>query len=251
MPASPDLRQLPIGGALEAGWRLFLKSLPAVFLPLWFACVINAVPDAFAGGGTRGIPISGTTIVITVVCWLVESALYGAAIQRLDDSVTGTTRSHTDALRIGMRAAVAILVGDLLYNLATWIGFFLLVVPGVILGTTLAFFAFAAVLDRKHLLDALGYSHALAWPRWWRSSAVLSAPAIVLLIYDVIAGWPDIMHAVQQLGSGNLLTAPAPSHLWYDLGLMPVIGAGVWCYVLAVCYVQYRNLQAHAQGGKL
>ncbi|MDE2274599.1 MAG: hypothetical protein KGL00_10440, partial [Gammaproteobacteria bacterium] len=88
--------------------------------------------------------------------------------------------------------------------------------------------------------------HALAWPQWWRSSAVLSAPAIVLLIYDVIASWPDIMSAVRQLGSGKLLAASAPSSLWYDLGLMPVIGACVWCYVLAACYVQYRNLQAHA-----
>ncbi|MGH8291943.1 MAG: hypothetical protein ACRESA_00545 [Gammaproteobacteria bacterium] len=232
--------------ALEAGGRLFLKSLPTVFLPVWFACVINAVPDAFAGGGTLGISISRTTIVITVVCWLVESALYGAAIQRLDDCFTATTRSYREALHIGVRAAVAILIGDLLYNLATWIGFFLLVVPGVILGTTWAFFAYAVILDRKNVLEMLGYSHALAWPQWWRSSAVLSVPAIVLLIYDVIAGWPDIMSAVQQLGSGNLLTAPVPPSLWYDLGLMPVIGACVWCYVLAVCYVQYRNLQAHA-----
>ncbi|MBU6470230.1 MAG: hypothetical protein KGJ17_02995 [Gammaproteobacteria bacterium] len=246
MLATPETRQLPIGESLEAGWRLFLKSLPAVFLPVWFACVINAVPDAFAGGGALGISISRTTILVTVVCWLVESAFYGAAIQRLDDCITGATRSHREALRIGVRAAVAILIGDLLYNLVTWIGFLLLVVPGVILGTTLAFFAYAAVLDRKHLLDTLGYSHALAWPQWWRSSAVLSAPAIVLLIYDVIASWPDIMSAVRQLGSGNLSAASAPPSLWYELGLMPVIGAVVWCYVLAVCYVQYRNLQAHA-----
>ncbi|HKV97150.1 MAG TPA: hypothetical protein VJR90_06680 [Gammaproteobacteria bacterium] len=246
MPASPELGQLPIGAALEAGWRLFLKSLPAIFLPLWVAGVINALPGVFAGGGTLGISISRTTIAITVICWLVESALYGAAIQRLDDCFSGATRSYADALRIGVRAAVAILIGDLLYNIVTWIGFFLLIVPGVILGTTWAFFAYAAVLDRKNLLETLGYSHALAWPQWWRSSAVLSAPAIVLLIYDVIASWPDIMGAVQQLGSGNLLTASVPPKLWYDLGLMPVVGACVWCYVLAVCYVQYRNLQARA-----
>lgn len=246
MPASPELHQLPIGGTLEAGWRLFLKSLPAVFWPVWFAGVINAVPFLFAGGGAPGASINRTTIVITVLCWLVESALYGTAIQRLDDWFTGATRSYAEALRIGVRAAAAILIGDLLYNIATWAGFFLLIVPGVILGTTWAFFAYAAVLDRKNLLEMLGYSHALAWPQWWRSSAVLSAPAIVLLIYDVIASWPDIMSAVRQLGSGNLSAASAPPRLWYDLGLMPVVGAVVWCYVLAVCYVQYRNLQARA-----
>lgn len=188
--------------------------------------------------------ITRSTILITVICWLVESALYGAAITRLDACYSGATRSYSRSLQTGIHAAIAILVGDLLYNIATWVGFILLIVPGVILGTTLAFFAYAAVLDRKNVLDVLGYSHQLAWPQWWRSSAVLSAPAIALLIYDVIAGWPDIMSAVQQLGSGNLSATSAPAKLWYDLGLMPLLGAVVWCYVLSVCYVLYRNLKA-------
>lgn len=244
--AAAGLSQLPIGAALEEGWRLFGKSLSAVFLPVWAACLVDALPAVFGGGGLLNFRFTRNTILITVLCWLVESGLYGAAILRLDACASGLTRSYADSLRAGACAALTILVADLLYNLATWVGFFLLVLPGAILGTTLAFFAYAAVLDRKNILDVLGYSHRLARPQWWRSSAVLSAPAVVLLVYDVIAGWPDIMNAVQQLGSGNLLSASPPANLWYDLGLMPFLGAGVWCYVLAVCYVQYRNLKIRA-----
>lgn len=229
-----------------AGWRLFLKSLPVIFLPVWCACLVDAVPGVFGGGGLLNFSITRSTLLITVICWLAESVLYGAAIARLDACSTGTPRSTAEVLRTSMRAALAVLIGDLLYNIVTWVGFFLLIVPGVILGTTLAFFAYAAVLDRKHLLDVLGYSHQLAWPQWWRSSVVLSAPAIALLIYDVIAGWPDIMSAVNQLGSGSLTAASAPADWWYNLGLMPLLGALVWCYVLAACYVQYRILKAHA-----
>ena len=248
MAGSTELPQLPIGAALDEGWRLFIKSLPTVFFPVWLACVVDAMPGVFGGGGVLSFRITRSVILVTVVCWLVESALYGAAIVRLNDFACGVTGDWRRALSTGARAAIAILVGDLLYNIASWIGVFLLIVPGLILGTTLAFFAYAAVLDRKNVLDVLGYSHRLAWPQWWRSSAVLSAPAITLLIYDVIAGWPGIMNAVQQLGSGNLLAASTPANMWYDLGLMPLLGAGVWCYVLAVCYVQYRNLKARAAG---
>ena len=246
MAESSELSRLPIGAALDEGWRLFIKSLPAVFLPVWLACLVEAMPGVLGGGGALTFRITRSAILVTAVCWLVESALYGAAIVRLDDFARGVAGDWRRALGTGVRAAIAILVGDLLYNIASWVGFFLLIVPGLILGTTLAFFAYAAVLDRKNLLDVLGYSHQLAWPQWWRSSAVLSTPAIALLIYDVIAGWPDIMNAVQQLGSGNLPTASPPANLWYDLGLMPLLGAGVWCYVLAVCYVQYRNLKVRA-----
>ncbi|MBU6420633.1 MAG: hypothetical protein KGL98_04505 [Gammaproteobacteria bacterium] len=247
MGATAKPLQLPIGAALEEGWRLFLKSLPAVFLPLWAACLVDALPGVFGGGGLLNFQLTRNVILITVLCWLVESGLYGAAILRMDACAAGVTRSYADSLRAGAGAALTILVGDLLYNLATWVGFFLLILPGVILGTTLAFFACAAVLDRKNIVEVIGYSHRLARPQWWRSSAVLSAPAIVLLVYDVIAGWPDIMSAVRQLSSGNLSPAASPVNLWYDLGLMPVVGALVWCYVLAVVYVQYRNLKARAR----
>lgn len=247
MGAAAELGQLPIGAALEEGWRLFGKSLSAVFLPVWAACLVDALPGVFGGGGLLNFQFTRSAILITLLCWLVESGLYGAAILRLDACATGLARSYMDSLRAGVAAALTILIGDLLYNLATWIGFFLLVLPGVMLATTLAFFAYAAVLDRKNVVEVLGYSHRLASPQWWRSSAVLSAPAIVLLVYDVIAAWPDIMSAVRQLSSGNLSSTASPANLWYDLGLMPLVGALVWCYVLAVCYVQYRNLKARAQ----
>jgi hypothetical protein len=241
--ASTEPSELPINAALVEGWRLFLRSLPAIFFPVWLACVVDAIPGIYGGGGVLTGSIDHRAIIITIICWLVESALFGAAISRLDQFVRGVAADYRRALAAGAHATIAILIGDLLYNIVAWIGLLLFIVPGLILGTTLAFFAYAAVLDRKNVVDILGYSHALAWPHWGRSSVVLSAPAIVLMIYDVIAGWPDIMNAVQQLASGNLSPASVPSNSWYDLGLMPVVGGFVWCYVLAACYVQYRNLK--------
>lgn len=218
-----------------------------IFLPLWIACIVDVAPDAFAGGGLFTGSISAMTFIVTIVAWLVESALFGGAISKLDAFTTGSTLSYGQALRIGIRAAPAILIGDLLYNIASWAGFIFFIVPGIILGTTLAFFAYAAVLDRKNVLDVLGYSHLLTWPHWWRTSVVISVPAIVLFIYDVIAGWPDIMSAVHQLGTGQVPSAPSLANPWYDYGLMPLVGGIVWCYVLSVCYLQYRKLKVRAE----
>lgn len=237
---------LPIGATLDEGWSLFLKSLPVIFLPLWLACIVDVVPDAFAGGGLLTGSINAMTFTVTIVAWLVESALFGGAIARLDAFTTEDPMSYLQAMRIGIRAAPAILIGDLLYNIASGVGFLFFILPGIILGTTLAFFAYAAVLDRKNMLDALGYSHRLTWPYWWRTSMVISVPAIVLFIYDVVAGWPDIMSAIHRLSAGGLPSAASLANPWYDYGLMPLVGGIVWCYVLSVCYLQYRNLKEHA-----
>ncbi|MGA9851407.1 MAG: hypothetical protein WBR15_00505 [Gammaproteobacteria bacterium] len=237
---------LPIGATLDEGWRLFLKSLPIIFLPLWIAGIVDTAPDAFAGGGLLTGSITWTTFILTIVAWLVESALFGCAIAKLDSFATGTTLSYGKALGIGARFAPVILVGDLLYNIASWAGFLFFIMPGILLGTTLAFFAYAAVLDRKNVLDALGYSHRLTWPHWWRTSVVISVPAIVLFIYDVLAGWPEIMSAVHQLGAGQASSAPSLTNPWYDYGLMPLLSGIVWCYALSVCYVQYHKLKTRA-----
>lgn len=237
---------LPVGTTLAAGWSLFLRSLTVIFLPVWIAGIVDALPDAFAGGGLFNASMSGSVLVVTLLAWLAESALYGSAIAKLDAFVAGAPLSYAGALRRGMRAAPAILVGDLLYNLASWGGFLVLIVPGVILGTTLAFFAYTAVLDRKNMLDALGYSHTLTWPDWWRTSVVISVPAIVLFIYDIIAGWPDIMNALRQVNMGQLPSTASVQDPWLDIGLIPLLGALVWCYVLSVCYEQYRRLKLRA-----
>ena len=245
MSSTPD-RRLPIGPTLHAGWRLFLQSLSALFLPLWVACIVDAVPGVYAGGGLFTGGISWKSTVITLVAWLVEGFLYAYAIAKLDSWVQHTNVASASLRRTAKRAVPAVIIGDLIYNIAGWGGLLLFVVPGIILGTTLAFFAYAAVLDRKNILDALAYSHALAWPEWWRTSLVISVPAIVLLIYDVIAGWPYIMNAAQLLAAGQIPSTATLTHPWYDLGLMPLLGGIVWSYVLAVLYVQYRGLQQRA-----
>ncbi len=237
----------PIGTTLDEGWRLFLQSLMVIFLPVWVAGIVDVLPDALAGGGLLTGSLNWSVLAVTVPAWLVEGALYGIAIAKLNAVATGERLSYTRALRLGIRAAPAVVIGDLVYNLASWGGLLLFIVPGIILGTTLAFFAYAAVLDRKNFLDALSYSHTLTWPDWWRTSVVISVPAIALFVFGVIAGWSDIMSAMRQVSMGQMPSATSLVNPWYDFGLMPLLGGIVWCYVLAVCYVQYRKLQARAE----
>ncbi len=237
---------LPIGDTLTESWRLFLKSIAVIILPLWIAGLMDVLPSIFTGGGLLTGSLSLWMLAVTVAAWLVESILFGSAIAKLHAYATQCELSYVSAIRIGIRVAPALLIGDLLYNLAACGGFILFIVPGIILGTTLAFFAYAAVLDHKRTFNALGYSHKLAWPDWWRTSIVISAPAIVLFIYDVIAGWPDIMSALQTATSGHMPSTTSLMNPWYDLGLMPLLGAVVWCYVLAVCYLQYIQLKKRA-----
>lgn len=246
MPAGRGAAPLPIHGSLGEGWRLFLKCLTAIFLPLWAAGFVDAVPSEFAGGGLLTGNLEVRALLVTLVAWCLESVLYGYSIARLDARARDVPLTHGQAWRMGLRALPAVLIGDLIYNIAAWGGLLVFVLPGIILGTTLVFFAYAAVLDRKNVIEALAYSHALAWPHWWRTSVVISVPAVVLLAYGVIMGWPAILSAVRALATGQLPNVKSVINPWYDLGLMPVLGAVVWAYVLCVLYAQYRALKARA-----
>lgn len=246
MPGEMDAR-LPVAQPLADSWGLFRRCLPVLFLPLWAANFADAVPGVWAGGGLLAGGISRGDFLLMLVSWCVQSVLYGYSIARLDGCASGASATSVRAWPRALHAAPAMLICDLLYNIAAWGGLLVFVVPGIILGTTLVFFAYAAVIDRKNVFEALGYSHALAWPGWWRTSVVISVPAIALLVYAVIMAWPTIMDAVRTLAAGELPTAASMAGpKWYDLGLMPLLGAVVWAYVLVVLYVQYRVLKARA-----
>lgn len=208
--------------------------------------MVDVLPGEFAGGSLAAGTLSWFGLAVTLLSWLIESALYGSAIAKIHAIVSDEKLSWSQALRRGTRAAPAVMIGSLVYNIASWGGLLFLIMPGIILGTTLAFFAYASVLDRKNVLDSLGYSHRLTWPDWWHTSLVISVPAIVLLVYNVAADWVDIMNVIGQVSIGQMPSVSSVVVPWYDLGLMPVVGAIVWCYVLAVCYVQYACLKARA-----
>ncbi|MGH8279960.1 MAG: hypothetical protein ACRETQ_10425 [Gammaproteobacteria bacterium] len=229
--------------ALVGGWHLFRRCLPQLFLPLWLANFVDAAPSVVGGGSVFTGAITGRGILLTLAAWLVESLLFGYTIARLDAVARNTRLPASLAWRVAFRATPAVLVGDLVYNIVAWGGLLLFLVPGIIFGTTLVFFAYAAVIDRKNLIEALGYSHALAWPAWWRTSVVISVPAIVLLIYSVISGWPAITSVLHAVAAGELPSIGSLSHRGYDLGLMPPLGALAWSYVLCVLYVQYDALK--------
>lgn len=239
--------RLPVARPLADGWRLFYRSLPVLLWPLWAANLADAVPGAWAEGGLLSEGFSRGDLLLTLVSWCVQSVLYGYSIARLDARAAGEPAAAGQFWSRALRAAPAVLIGDLVYNIAAWGGLLVFVVPGIIFGTTLVFFAYAAVIDRKNVFEALSYSHALAWPEWWRTSVVLSAPAIALLVYGVIMAWPAIVNAAHALAAGELPAAASMLNpKWYDLGLMPLLGVVVWAYVLSVLYVQYGVLKARA-----
>lgn len=246
MPSEVDAR-LPVARPLADSWHLFCRCLPVLFWPLWAANFADVVPGVGAQGGLLSGGLGRGDLLLMLVSWCVQSVLYGYSVARLDGCASGASAATVRAWSRALHAAPAILIGDLVYNIAAWVGLLVFVVPGIIFGTTLVFFAYAAVLDRKNIFEALGYSHALAWPEWWRTSVVISVPAIALLVYGVIMAWPTIMDAAHTLAAGQLPAAASMAGpKWYDLGLMPLLGAVVWAYVLSVLYVQYRALKARA-----
>lgn len=81
----------PIGTTLDEGWRLFLQSLMVIFLPVWVAGIVDVLPDEIAGGGLLTGSLNWSVLAVTVPAWLVEAALYGSAIVRLNAVARGAS----------------------------------------------------------------------------------------------------------------------------------------------------------------
>ena len=286
MNAAPAKHRQSVGAVLSAGNRLFVEGLLKVFPWILVAEIIGALPVAGAGGGLLNTDLSQLARP-AYAGWLLfsicaQTFLYGMAILKLAQREPSSAPA-----RNAIRAIPALFIAYFIYELLVifGVGFALIlmlifalllgVIPGVLvtiiplaptawISTALAFFAYPAVLERRGPFDSLGRSMQIAKSHWVHAAAVVSVPAIALL---VVAALHDVMpvvnmwhtmaqlasHASSQASPANLqdlitnldAKQKAVSHPWWQ-AFTVLLSALAWWYALAVCYVEYRSLSGSA-----
>lgn len=175
----------------------------------------------------------GVECAAVVISLLVQTFL----ILRLDHLARRESAAFPADWRRALRALLPLIVASIICGIALFIGYLLLIVPGVILTVTLIFFQFEVVLERTGPIQALNRSHTLVWGNWWRTFGVLIMMLVVLIVIAVVLG------AI----AGGLWHLNDPATSARDL-----IGQGVEGMVLtavlgpfgiAVLYAQYQDLK--------
>ncbi len=239
-----------IGKVLDAGFKLFFAGLGRVILLSLTASLIGVAPALMYGDiGTSETLPSGAALVsmvaITLITILLNMVLLAAVLYRLGRLAEEREMTLREALAQGLRCLLPMIFATILYTLAIVLGLVALVIPGLILMLSLAFFAVAIVLDEEGPLSALKRSHRLVWGNWWRTATVLSVPVIVLIGLQVALGLAvGIPVGVLAGGSKGMLTL-------LSQGVQVLTNTFSVPLLYAIFVVQYHDLKLRKEGSDL
>jgi len=181
---------LDIGGVFEATTDLWKKTFGTV----WIVALILMVPAGIISGllGGRGLVLQlvGNVVIMIAAYWLigavvkiVEAAETGGRVDIPVGDLLGSVSSKIVPLFL-----LAVVVGVL-----TWIGFLLLIVPGVILTLMWIVSAPALVVEDKGVLDSMSRSADLTRDNRMR---ILGVGILILAIFLVIGILIGILGAI-------------------------------------------------------
>jgi hypothetical protein len=214
--------RLDVGGVIRRVWNIYVDQAP-VLMPA--AAVVFVISGLLAGVLERSG--SGGALLLALVISLVAETLFTGMVVEL---VADVQDGRRDASAGQLLKAVTPVFGQLILVaivafVAIVIGFFLLVVPGLILLTIWSVFAPVIVLERPPGLGALSRSRELVRGNGWQVFAVI---LMLFVLVALIAGAID--SAAESAGTGvgivvhvivGVLTTPisalAAAVLYFDL----------------------------------
>lgn len=244
-----------IGKVLDSGVRLYTTGLSQVILWVFLSQLVLAVPGAIfelsvlhiASAPDPEAAMAQLGIFLTVFflvgmpfsVWFVLVVVY-----RLWQIASGDV-----SVPPVKRALVCLLptIGALLlYMLALVLGMVLLIVPGILLGLSLAFFLYIIPIERIGPIAALKRSHYLVWGDWWRTLAIVTVGLLILVALTLIVY--VAMAALAAMGSIDL-TSPVFIAIQSLLGVL--VGTFTAPLMIAINVVQYHDLRLRKEGTDL
>ncbi|WP_312621453.1 hypothetical protein [Haloarcula sp. 1CSR25-25] len=235
---------LQIGRAISNGIRRSVSPVGIALMVLTFlyvgiftssvnTIVAGALPPEIRQEAQIGLTLPLSSVVaagLTLASLLFGMAIYIAAARALtrQGSDSGTVTGSLFTRRIG-RALLTAVGANIVIGIATFIGFVLLVIPGIFLMVSFAFVVFAIAVEDRRLIDSLRRSWALSRGNRWRLAGLL-------LLVGVVTG------LVSSIGSLASFVSPGIGQLVTFLVTAPltILGYGI----IADAYLQIRDEQS-------
>jgi len=185
----------PLSGVIGEAWQMYkahAKHLLAIAFVIYLvAAIISAVLGLL---GTIGLYLA---LLVSIVALFILQATLVKAVQdvrdgRADLSISETVNQAVPF--IGPVAAASILAG-----IAIFIGFILIIVPGLILITIWAVIVPVIVIERSGVMASFGRSRELVRGRAWHVFGTLVLTWLILFVADIILSliFAFVPHAVR------------------------------------------------------
>jgi glucan phosphoethanolaminetransferase (alkaline phosphatase superfamily) len=238
-----------IAKVLDASIKLYVASfrkLTGIFLILAVLYIVMGLlslklqPDPSASPNEAMELLQenlAVTLTAIVLISLASFILYAAIIYRLDNIANDREDSLSEAVAAGLKAFPTVLFAAILYIIAVMLGCLALLIPGLILMLSLAFYIYFIVIESYGGYSALKASHSLVWGHWWRTTAVFTVPMVLWIAVAFTFGF---LMAFLAIDNKPLLQI--------SMNLLSVIFTP---YLFALGYVQFQDLKLRKSGSDL
>ncbi len=177
------------------GTTFVIGVLPGLIVNL---LIYRLVPDLAPTGRS---PFTATVAIVGVFSFLLAIWVQAALIHVTIAFIRGRTMGFGEALRQGLPGLMPLLIFSILAWFALWIGFALLIVPGVFLATMWVAGPGALIDGKAGILGAFGRSRALTKGARWK---ILGFELVILIVT-----WGGSLLAGISMGLfGTVTTAP-------------------------------------------
>jgi hypothetical protein len=177
-------RKLDVGGTLSQAFSIY-GSQAGVLLPLAFGLFLAVAVIA-------GLLSSVSWVLLPIVfaVSVIGNTLYqGMVVSLVSDVQDGKRDSSVgDLVNAASPVILPLFLAGLLAGLGIGIGFFLLVVPGLILLTIWAVLAPVIVLERPGVIAAFGRSRELVRGNGWQVFGVIVCVFVIVLVVRAVLG---------------------------------------------------------------
>lgn len=204
---SYEIRDRDIGGILDQSIYLFrdhfkfiAKAIGVLLVPCYLALGLSFVlltPNAIdVWSGPETMP-SDAEFALTVALSLISSVVlgffvvpltYGALIYGIASRYLGKTATVKECFAYSLRRLGWMVLGSLLVGIATTVGTFLCIVPGLIVTALFYLYAPVIILERANTFDAFSRSAHLIRGFVWNTIALILVVGIMQVGVSALAG---------------------------------------------------------------
>ena len=254
-----------IGGVLDDTFQLYKASFSSCWQPMLIMSLIaagsgfyrfSAIPAAAPGAGLRDLLLQFQTTprgyqAVSVVVMLVDLVLYSVLLLNIVAVSGGLTPSLGASLAAALRRAPALIVATIIFFIAAFIGFCLLLVPGIYLLNRLQLYVVPLVTQSQGPVESLGTSWNLVRGHWWRTATLLFVMIAIMYVLNLaLVALAGAIVAVVGGGAATLIQG-AGSFVLGSLILSAILGIFTTPLIVTVFVTVYQDLVLRKSGGDL
>jgi len=198
--------ELSIEENLRWTFNLYLNNFPMLFLPVFLASLVTGAFSTVLATYTQHLQSLLTdptsidlnlvlaslgvllvaAIIVGLVSWVISTIANGTCVKCASDIIEKGSASLEEAFGFTVRKLITLLAASFLVGVLLFIGFLLLVVPGIIFSIMFALFVPVIINENVGVLDSLSRSKRLVNHRWLITFVLFLIIGMVNIFVSVI-----------------------------------------------------------------